>query len=52
MIVEALLAAEPVFHLAESIEDPAKYLYVTDSIVEEIERRDDPVSASKHSVHT
>lgn len=44
MIVDALLAAEPVFHLAEAIDDPAKYLHVTDSIIEDIERRDDPVS--------
>ncbi|KAG8956591.1 hypothetical protein FRC04_000069 [Tulasnella sp. 424] len=42
MIVEALLEAEPVFRLAEAIEDPQKYLHVTDSIIEDIERRDDP----------
>lgn len=43
MVVDALLAAEPVFHIAESINDPSKYLYITDSILEDIERRDDPV---------
>lgn len=43
MVVEALLEAEPVFRLAEAIEDPQKYLHVTDSIIEDIERRDDVV---------
>lgn len=43
MIVEALMAAESVYHFLDSIRDPAKYLYMTDSILEDIERRDDPV---------
>lgn len=44
MIVAALIAAEPVLHLAEAIDDPEKYLYVTDSVIEDIERSKDPVS--------
>lgn len=50
MIVDALLAAEPVFHLAEAIDDPQKYLHVTDSIIEDIERRDDPVRSAAGAV--
>ncbi|KAG8929229.1 hypothetical protein FRC02_005824 [Tulasnella sp. 418] len=43
MIVEALIAAEPVYQLSDAIEDPKKYLHITDSILEEIERKiDDP----------
>ncbi|KAG8930411.1 hypothetical protein FRC02_004243 [Tulasnella sp. 418] len=42
MIVEALIAAEPVYHMADKIDDPSEYLLLTDSILEEIERSKDP----------
>lgn len=44
MIVAALIAAEPVLRLSDSIEDPKEYLHVTDSVIEDIERSKDPVS--------
>ncbi|KAG8896526.1 hypothetical protein FRC01_011736, partial [Tulasnella sp. 417] len=50
MIVDALLAAEQVFHLADAIDDPQKYLHVTDSIIEDIERRDDPRLAKSKQI--
>ncbi|KAG8935004.1 hypothetical protein FRC01_010509 [Tulasnella sp. 417] len=50
MIVDALLAAEPVLHLAEAIDDPQKYLHVTDSVIEDIERRDDPRLAKSKQI--
>lgn len=43
MIVTALLAAEPVLKLADAIDNPDDYLYVTDSVIEEIERSKNPV---------
>lgn len=46
MVVDALIAADPVLHLADMIEDAQKYLGLTDSILENIERSTDPVSAS------
>ncbi|KAG8995501.1 hypothetical protein FRB94_009121 [Tulasnella sp. JGI-2019a] len=50
MIVSALIAAEPVLHLADAIEDPQKYLYVTDSVVEDIERSNDPRLAESKAI--
>ncbi|KAG8865395.1 hypothetical protein FRB96_000285 [Tulasnella sp. 330] len=50
MIVTALIAAEPVLHLAEAIDDPKKYLYVTDSVVEDIERSNDPRLATSQAI--
>ncbi|KAG8896521.1 hypothetical protein FRC01_011738, partial [Tulasnella sp. 417] len=50
MIVDALLAAEQVFHLSEAIDDPQRYLHVTDSIIEDIERRDDPRLAKSKQI--
>ncbi len=44
MIVEALIAADPVYKISDAIDDPRKYLYITDSIIEDIERNPDPVS--------
>jgi deoxynucleoside triphosphate triphosphohydrolase SAMHD1 len=43
MVVDALLAAEPVLKISERIYDPAKYLYLTDGILQEIEQSTDPV---------
>ncbi|KAG9017660.1 hypothetical protein FRB90_000356, partial [Tulasnella sp. 427] len=50
MMVDALLAAEPVFHFSEAIDDPKKYLHLTDSIIEDIERRDDPRLAKSKQI--
>lgn len=44
MIVDALLAADPVLKISERIDDPAKYLYLTDGILQEIEQSTDPVT--------
>lgn len=43
MLVDALLAADPVLNISASIEDPAAYSHLTDSILREIERSKDPV---------
>ena len=44
MIVDALMKAEPVMHIANRLEDPKEYLYLTDAIQLEIEASKDPVS--------
>lgn len=43
MIVDALLSADKHMHIAEQIYDPAKFLYLTDSIIEKVAMSDDPV---------
>ena len=43
MIVDALRLAEPVMNIARRLEDPKKYLYLTDRIQGEIEASEDPV---------
>ena len=45
MVVDALLAAEPVMQFASHITKPEKYLHLTDSIVELIQMSDDKVSS-------
>ncbi|KAJ6478629.1 hypothetical protein C8R47DRAFT_1075007 [Mycena vitilis] len=42
MLVDAWKAADPVMDYANSMSDPAKYLYLTDDIVQDIERSTDP----------
>ena len=45
MIVDALLAAEPIMHFADFVTKPERYLYLTDSIIELIQMSEDPVSS-------
>ena len=42
MVVDALLAADPILDISSRIDDPERYLYLTDSILEQIECSDDP----------
>jgi hypothetical protein len=42
MVVDALLSADPILDISGRIFDPEQYLYLTDSIFEEIERSTDP----------
>ena len=44
MIVDAMLAAEPYLKIASHINDPKKYLGLTDDIRTEIQRSQAPVS--------
>lgn len=44
MLVDALVLANPVLKLSEAIYNPEKYLYLTDSVVEEIERSTNSVN--------
>lgn len=46
MIVDALLAAEPFLKIAEQVNKPEKYVYLTDDIMPTIERSTEPVRAS------
>ncbi|KZT61809.1 hypothetical protein CALCODRAFT_427218 [Calocera cornea HHB12733] len=41
MIVDALVKADPVLKLVEQTKDPKKLLYLTDSVVEEVEKSTD-----------
>lgn len=43
MVVDALLAADSFLRISEQIYDPQRYVFLTDSILEEIERSQDPV---------
>lgn len=49
MIVDALLAAEPVLKFARHIDNPEKFLYLTDNIMSEILSSDKPVSQYPYS---
>lgn len=42
MVVDALLTADPILNISGRIFDPERYLYLTDSILEEIECSIDP----------
>jgi len=42
MVVDVLLAADPILDISGRIFDPERYLYLTDSILEEIECSTDP----------
>ena len=44
MVVDALIAADPILKIADKIKSAAEYLYLTDSVFEDIERSTDPVS--------
>ena len=44
MVVDALLAADPYMNLSQQIDDPSRYVFLTDSVLEEIERSREPVS--------
>lgn len=44
MVVDALIAADPVLKISQKIDNPDEYLYLTDSVLEDIERSTDPVS--------
>ncbi|KAJ7751975.1 hypothetical protein B0H16DRAFT_1546960 [Mycena metata] len=50
MLVDAWKAADPVMNYADRMSDPAKYLYLTDDIVQEIERSTDPRLASARAI--
>ena len=43
MIVDALKEAEPVMNIARRLEDPKRYLHLTDHIQTEIEASEDEV---------
>ena len=43
MIVDALLAADKKLGISEQIYDMEQYVYLTDSIIEDIEKSRDPV---------
>ncbi|CAG8433581.1 10901_t:CDS:10 [Diversispora eburnea] len=42
MVRDALVEADPVFHIADSIDNPEEYLKLSDSILTRIEYSDDP----------
>ena len=44
MIIDALLAADPHMKIAEQVDKPEKYVYLTDDIMPTIERSEGPVS--------
>ena len=44
MLVDALLAAEPVMRFAEHVTNPERYLHLTDSVIELIQMSGDGVS--------
>ena len=46
MVVDALLAAEPIMHFADHVTNPEKYLHLTDSIIELIQMSNDRVSSA------
>lgn len=46
MLVDALLAAEPIMHFADYVTSPERYLHLTDSIIELIQMSDDKVSSA------
>jgi hypothetical protein len=46
MIIDALIAAEPAMKIAGQIDDPARYVHLTDDIMPRIESTDCPVRTS------
>ncbi|KAI0751780.1 hypothetical protein C8Q80DRAFT_1159278, partial [Daedaleopsis nitida] len=50
MIIDALTSAEPVMHIARRIENPKKYLHLTDYIQTEIEGSEDPRLADAQEI--
>lgn len=45
MLIDAVLAAEPYLKIAEQIENPKQYVYLTDDIKLRIQSTTEPVSA-------
>lgn len=43
MLIDAVLAAEPYMKIAEQIEDPKRYIYLTDDIKLRIQATTEPV---------
>jgi hypothetical protein len=43
MVVDVLVAADPVLKISDAIDKPSEYLHLTDSILENIEKSKDPV---------
>lgn len=53
MLIDAILAAEPYMKIAEQIEDPKRFVHLTDSIKSTIEATTTPVgSPVSHSLLT
>ena len=44
MLIDALLSADPYMHIADQIDDPDRYLYLTDDIKTRIQMTTEPVS--------
>lgn len=52
MIVDALMLADPVMRISESIDDPEQYTFMTDSILKDIEKSRDPALAEAKKIVT
>ncbi|KAF8954102.1 hypothetical protein BDZ97DRAFT_1928819 [Flammula alnicola] len=50
MIIDALIAAEPALHIAESVFSPEKFLHLTDNIMARIEASEDPELAESRAI--
>ncbi|KAL5530824.1 hypothetical protein ACEPAF_7082 [Sanghuangporus sanghuang] len=50
MIVDVLKAAEPTIKIAKQILDPAKYVYLTDNIMERVEMSEEPSLAESRRI--
>lgn len=46
MVVDALIAADPYLRISEQVDDPKRYVFLTDAILEEIERSEQPVGST------
>jgi hypothetical protein len=46
MLVDALLAAEPIMRFADYVTNPERYLHLTDGIIELVQMSDDEVSSA------
>lgn len=45
MIVDALLSADPYMHIAEQVDQPDKYVHLTDNIIQLVEMSQEPVGS-------
>lgn len=50
MLVDALLAADPVLHISSMVDDPLEYRNMTDALLREIERSKDPSLAKSREL--
>lgn len=50
MVVDALLAADPIMRISEQVDDPARYVFLTDAILEDIERSTDEALAPARDI--